>query len=85
MRCSAELFPRLHAHADQASPSWSLSHPSRHGAQVLSNLGPVDVLWVAAAAGVSEELLFRGALIPATFPDWRALPPERLCQALLSL
>jgi len=48
---------------------------------VLSNLGPLDVLWVAAAAGVSEELLFRGALIPATFPDWRALPPEHLCRA----
>lgn len=26
---------------------------------------------MALLSGVSEELLFRGALIPATFPDWR--------------
>ena len=39
-------------------------------AQVLSALAPADLLWVAAVPGISEEFFFRGALIPATFPDW---------------
>jgi membrane protease YdiL (CAAX protease family) len=37
---------------------------------VLSPLGAADVLWVAALPALSEELLFRGALIPAIYPDW---------------
>lgn len=40
------------------------------GAQVLGPLGAADLLWVAALPAVSEELLFRGALIPAVYPDW---------------
>lgn len=43
----------------------------RSNTQVLAPLGPAEVLLVALASGVPEELLFRGALIPATFPDWR--------------
>jgi membrane protease YdiL (CAAX protease family) len=39
--------------------------------QVLAPLGWPDVVLVSALAGASEEILFRGALIPATFPDWR--------------
>ncbi len=39
--------------------------------QVLSVLGPLDVALVSSAAAVSEELLFRGALLPAIWPDWR--------------
>ena len=39
-------------------------------AQVLTPLSWPDLLWVAALPGLSEELLFRGALIPALFPDW---------------
>lgn len=38
--------------------------------QVLSPLAPYDLLWVAALPGISEEVLFRGALIPALSPDW---------------
>ena len=38
--------------------------------QVLEPLGAADLLWVAALPAVSEELLFRGALIPASYPDW---------------
>ncbi len=38
--------------------------------QVLTPLSWPDLLWVAALPGISEELLFRGALIPALFPDW---------------
>lgn len=38
--------------------------------QVLGPLGTADLLWVAALPAVSEELLFRGALIPAVYPDW---------------
>jgi membrane protease YdiL (CAAX protease family) len=38
--------------------------------QVLSPLAPADLLWVAVLPAASEELLFRGALIPAISPDW---------------
>jgi len=40
--------------------------------QVLTPLAWYDLLWVAALPGISEELLFRGALIPALSPDWWA-------------
>lgn len=40
--------------------------------QVLAPLAPYDLLWLAALPGISEELLFRGALIPALSPDWCA-------------
>lgn len=39
-------------------------------AQVLAPLSPADVLLVAGLPAVSEELLFRGALVPAIYPDW---------------
>ncbi len=39
-------------------------------AQVLTPLGAADILLVAGLPAVSEELLFRGALIPAIYPDW---------------
>ncbi|EFJ52267.1 hypothetical protein VOLCADRAFT_102936 [Volvox carteri f. nagariensis] len=45
----------------------------RSNQQVLTPLGSFDILLVAAASGIPEELLFRGALLPATFPDWRGL------------
>ena len=38
--------------------------------QVLQNLAPFDLLWVSFLPGISEELLFRGALIPSLYPDW---------------
>ena len=47
--------------------------PSSHALgrpQVLAPLAAGDLLWVAALPAVSEELLFRGALIPAVYPDW---------------
>ena len=50
---------------------------SETSAQVLTPLSWPDLLWVAALPGVSEELLFRGALIPALFPDW--CDPLHLC------
>ena len=50
----------------------------RSNAQILSSLGPLDLVWVAALPGVSEELLFRGALIPCLYPDWCAHAPARL-------
>eukprot|EP00198_Chlamydomonas_reinhardtii_P004713 XP_001694049.1 predicted protein [Chlamydomonas reinhardtii] len=43
----------------------------RSNAQILTTLNPFDIVLVALASGIPEELLFRGALIPATFPDWR--------------
>ncbi|GLC34690.1 hypothetical protein PLESTB_001234400 [Pleodorina starrii] len=45
----------------------------RSNRQILTPLGPFDILLVAAASGIPEELLFRGALLPATFPDWRGV------------
>ena len=41
--------------------------------QVLSPLSFGDVVLVAVLTGCSEEFLFRGSLIPATFPDWRGV------------
>ncbi|KXZ43260.1 hypothetical protein GPECTOR_96g726 [Gonium pectorale] len=43
----------------------------RSNQQVLTNLGPLDIVLVALVSGIPEELLFRGAIVPATFPDWR--------------
>ncbi len=40
---------------------------------MLTPLGWPDVLLVACLTGLSEELLFRGALIPASLPDWRGV------------
>jgi uncharacterized protein len=45
------------------------SSSDRSNAQVLGNLTPLDLLWVAVLPGISEELLFRGALIPVISPD----------------
>ena len=44
---------------------------NRSNRQVLSPLSWIDIILIAALTGVSEELLFRGAIIPASFPDWR--------------
>lgn len=38
--------------------------------QVLEPLNYLDIAIVAGLTGVSEELLFRSAIIPATSPDW---------------
>ena len=44
----------------------------RSNQQVLSPLrGPLDLAAVAALPALSEELLFRGALLPTVYPDWR--------------
>ncbi len=57
----------------------------RSNAQVLGGLQPLDLVWVGALPGVSEELLFRGALIPCLYPDWCGRTPAdwsclcRLC------
>jgi len=46
----------------------------RSNDQVLSPLKPYDYVWLALLTGASEELLFRGALLPATtYDDWRAV------------
>jgi len=40
--------------------------------QTLSQLsGPVDVATVSIIPALAEELLFRGALLPSIYPDWR--------------
>ena len=43
--------------------------------QVLANLSSADLLWVSFLPGFSEELLFRGALIPALGGGWCASLP----------
>ena len=42
----------------------------RSNSQVLPQLEALDIVWLAALPGISEELLFRGALIPSLYPDW---------------
>ena len=42
--------------------------------QVLPPLsGPLDIVVVSALPAAAEELLFRGALVPAVYPDWRGV------------
>lgn len=57
-------------HGLRRPPTALHAAPCLHPAQVLGPLGAPDLLWVAALPAVSEELLFRGALIPAVYPDW---------------
>lgn len=45
----------------------------RSNVAALSCLGYADLLWVATLPAMSEELLFRGALLPAVYPDWRGV------------
>jgi hypothetical protein len=49
-----------------------LAHVYRR-AQTLPALSTADVLLVALVSGVSEELLFRCALLPAVGADWRGV------------
>ncbi|KAL2642461.1 hypothetical protein R1flu_010048 [Riccia fluitans] len=41
--------------------------------QVLGNLKAVDYFTISYLSGISEELLFRGALLPFIGPDWRGV------------
>jgi membrane protease YdiL (CAAX protease family) len=45
----------------------------RSNKQVLSPLGWPDIVLVALLTGVSEEFLFRGGLVPLTWPDYRGM------------
>jgi membrane protease YdiL (CAAX protease family) len=45
----------------------------RSNTQVLSPLSWPDIVLVALLTGVSEELLFRGGLVPLTWPDYRGV------------
>ncbi|QDZ25952.1 hypothetical protein HOP50_20g85010 [Chloropicon primus] len=46
----------------------------RSNKQILSPLKAYDFVWLAFLTGISEEALFRGALLPATtFDDWRGV------------
>jgi membrane protease YdiL (CAAX protease family) len=51
--------------------AWGTQAHSPKPLQVLEPLGWSDILLVAVISGFSEEALFRGAVIPASFPDWR--------------
>ena len=46
---------------------------NRMRSQVLLPLDFGDLLFVSFIPGISEEMLFRGGLIPAVFPDWRGV------------
>lgn len=39
----------------------------------MTPLGFPDLFVVSCFPGISEELLFRGGLIPALYPDWRGV------------
>jgi len=54
-----------------AWPAFAAS-TSTSNAAVLPNLSPLQTaLWTAAVPALAEELLFRGAVLPAAAPDWR--------------
>ena len=51
----------------------------RSNGLVMPKLSALDLAWLAALPGFSEELLFRGALIPSLYPDWCTPPLTALC------
>ena len=56
-----------------ASPHFAAS-TARSNATILPNLSfPATALWAAALPALAEELLFRGALLPAVAPDARGV------------
>ncbi|KAK9842832.1 hypothetical protein WJX74_003072 [Apatococcus lobatus] len=46
---------------------------NRSNEQILRRLKPAEVAVVACIPAAAEELFFRGALIPALYPDWRGV------------
>ena len=62
----------------------------RHSAEVyldyiLSPLVLPDVLWLGLLPGISEELLFRGMMLPALGGSWLGLGLSSLCFGLLHM
>ncbi len=56
---------------------------NRSNKQILEPLGWLDILAIAVISGASEEFLFRGAIIPGSFPDWRGAVLSGLVFGLL--
>lgn len=52
---------------------------------ILTPLVWPDVLWLGLLPGISEELLFRGVMLPALGADWIALIVSSLCFGLLHM
>lgn len=52
---------------------------------ILSPLVLPDVLWLGLLPGISEELLFRGVMLPALGESWTALMISSLCFGLLHM
>jgi membrane protease YdiL (CAAX protease family) len=53
--------------------------------QILTSLEPLDYLVVAMLPGISEELLFRGALMPLFGTNWNGIVAVGLIFGLLHL
>lgn len=52
---------------------------------ILEPLVLPDVLWLGLLPGISEELLFRGVMLPALGANWLALGLSSLCFGLLHM
>ncbi|KAJ0095781.1 hypothetical protein Patl1_16826 [Pistacia atlantica] len=68
---SVEGFP-IHDCSNEAWPDFAESSEAANQ-QVLTSLEPLDYLVVAFLPGVSEELLFRGALLPLFGTNWTSV------------
>eukprot|EP00887_Chlorella_sp_A99_P002263 scaffold10.g2263.t1 len=64
-------WPAFREASDRSNEQASQSAALLEMEDALSPLGPADLLVVSLLPGLSEELLFRGALVPAIAPDWR--------------
>ncbi|KAJ1386154.1 CAAX amino terminal protease [Sesbania bispinosa] len=53
--------------------------------QVLSSLQPLDYIVVACSSGISEELLFRGAILPLLGMNWKGIGVSALIFGVLHL
>eukprot|EP00983_Pelagomonas_calceolata_P073625 1152198-Pelagomonas_calceolata.AAC.4 len=68
-------------------PGQQVQATERSNKQILTPLNWFDIAIVAILTGVSEELLFRGAIIPGSFLDWwvGVLHELRVCIGLQEL
>jgi uncharacterized protein len=52
---------------------------------VIKPLHPVDVIWLGLLPGLSEELLFRGVMLPEFGANWEGIAVSSLCFGALHL
>lgn len=68
-----QIWPRYRASADY------------YVRLVVRPLAPLDLMWLGLLPGLSEELLFRGVMLPAFGPNWEGIIISSICFGALHL